>query len=401
MNKSKWINLILFALLLSFALFVGGAMPYFLLYIFLLTFIIPLLHCLIILNRLQGSIHIPEGSHFVGEIIEIEYRLENRSFFLIPFLEVQNTITKSLSGNGTKNIILSLDRSEIYSNKESVVLNRRGYYKLGQIEINIKDVFNLYSFKKKFINKTSLLIFPEVIELSNFRITTGFQPGELLINNTAFLDINRTKNLRDYIEGDSVKSIHWKLSAKVDAPIIKEYESRVDTNVVIFIDNHFEALEKDVDRYLEDRQVDIALSISNYCLNQNIEVNLYTQEETNITEIKGAGKSDLKLFLENLAKFSSNGRYAITSLIENKLETIQKGSSVIIVTTRLDKSLGSVCIQLKIRQLNPIIAIVLDNKNNTGYLNLDIEKNLIQEGIPVYLFDQNKNIKETLEAYYG
>lgn len=402
MIKFKWSNLILFLLLFSFVLLVGGTMPYFLLYIFLLYFLIPLFHCLITLERLQGFIYIPEGSHFVGESIEIEYRLENRSFLSIPFLEIHSEITKNLTGKATKNIILNLNRKESYSNKESVVLNRRGYYKLGQIGIIIKDVFKLYSFKKKFVNKTSLLIYPEIIELTNFKITAGFQPGELLVQNTTFIDKNRTKNLRDYIEGeDSIKSIHWKLSAKMDIPIIKEYESRVDTNVVIFIDNYFVDFKKDVDRYLEDRQVDIALSISNYCLNQNIEVNLQTQEGENFTEIIGEGKSDLKFFLENLAKFNSNGKFPIKSLIGTRMETIQKGSTVIIITTRLDKSVGSICIQLKIRKLNPVIAIVLDNINNTGYLDLNIEKNLIQEGIPVYLLNRDKNVKETLEAYYG
>lgn len=401
MIKFKWINLFLFVFLFSFVLLVGGAMPYFLLYMFLLYYLIPLFHCLIVLNKIQGSIHIPEGSHFVGESIEIEYKLINKSLLSIPFLEIQSEIRKSLSRNSTKNIILSLNGKESYSNKESVVLNRRGYYTLGQIGITIKDVFNLYSFKKKFINNTSLLIFPEIIELNNFKITAGFQQGELLVQNTAFLDKNRTRNLRAYIEGDSVKSIHWKLSAKMDVPIIKEYESRVDTNVVIFIDNYFIDFKNDVDRYLEDRLVDIALGISNYCLTQNIEVKLYTQEEENPINIIGETKSDLKVFLETLARFKSNGKFPIKSLIGTKMDTLQKGSTVIIITTKLDKSIGSICIELKIRMLNPVIAIVLDNINSIGYLDLDIERNLTQEGIPVYLFNRDKNVKETLEAYYG
>lgn len=401
MNNLKIGIPLIFIILFTFVILVGGTMPYFLFYIFLLTFILPLTHSLVTLNYLQGSVKIPSDSLFTGDTINIEYRVENRSAFNIPFMEIQSDITRQLAGKDISKVILALDKKKSFTNKESVILKRRGYYQLGELNITIRDVFRLYSFKKKIVSNTSLLVYPETINLSTFEITAGLQAGELLIYNSSFQDKSRVSSLRDFREGDSVKLMHWKLSARKDSPIVKDYESRVDTNAVIFMDNYKFLFKIDVDRRLEDKAADIALSIINYCLNNSIEVSLETQNEENFIEIQGQQNSDLKPFLEGLARFSGNGTLDIRSLLMLRIDSIKKGSTVIIITPNLDKSMGTNAIELKDKNLNPLLIIVTDTNNKTGYIDLTIKKRLNQEGIPVYILDHKTSVKETLEVYHG
>ena len=390
-----------FILLLSFVLFIGGTMPYFLFYVFLLTFTLPLIHSLISLRKLNGSVEVPNDALFTGDSVNINYQVENSSLFNIPYLEIKSDITKQLTGIDDDNIIISLARKSCFTRGETVILRRRGYYELGQIEVTIQDVFKFYSFKKKIRNITSLLVYPETINLSTFKITASQQSGELLVRNTTFEDKSRINTLRDYREGDSVKSIHWKLSAKKDNPIIKEYENRVDTNSIIFLDNSNKLLAKDVDRRMEDKIADIALSIIAYYLNHNIEIIMETQREKNIVNIKGQHKSDLKSFLEALARFKGNGEYDINDILMTRIERIKKGSTVIVVTTNLDKAMGANGIYMKIKGLAPLFIVVADMSNKNGYIDPEVEKKLNQDGIPVYILDFSTSIKETLEVQNG
>lgn len=401
MNNLKIGIPLVFIMLFTFVILVGGTMPYFLFYIFLLTFILPLIHSLVTLNNLQGSVKIPSESLFTGDTINIEYQVENRSFFNIPYMEIQSDFTRQLAGKDISKVLLALDKKKSFNNKESIILKRRGYYQLGELNVTIRDVFRFYSFKKKIVSNTSLLVYPETINLSTFEITAGLQAGELLIHNSSFQDKSRVSSLRDYREGDSVKSMHWKLSARKDNPIVKDYESRVDTNAVIFMDNNKLLFKKDVDRRLEDKAADIALSIINYCLNNSIEISLETQNEENYIEIQGQQNSDLKSFLEGLARFSGNGSLDIRSLLMLRIDTIKKGSTVIIITPNLDKSMGTNAIELKDKNLNPLLIIVTDMSNKTGYIDLTIKKRLNQEGIPVYILDHKTSVKETLEVHHG
>ena len=222
-----------------------------------------------------------------------------------------------------------------------------------------------------------------------------------LVHNSFFEDKSRVTSIREYREGDSVKSIHWKLSAKKDFPIIKNYENSGDTHAIIFIDNEVKLFKDDVDRRLEDKAVDTALSIVNYCLNQNIEINLKTQNAAEYIDIKGKQNSDLKPFLEALARFKGNGALQFDSIIMPKVEMLKRGATVIIITPNLDKSMGAHGIYMKMKNLNPLFIVITDIDNKTGYIDSLIQKRLKQEGIPMYIIDYRTNIKETLEVFHG
>ena len=93
-------------------------------------------------------------------------------------------------------------------------------------------------------SKTSLLVYPIPTELNSFKITSIEQIGDMIIDNKAFEDKSRISSLREFREGDSVKAIHWKLSAKLDELIIKEFDNSADTNVIVFVDNYYELYKK-------------------------------------------------------------------------------------------------------------------------------------------------------------
>ncbi|WP_195837916.1 DUF58 domain-containing protein [Tissierella pigra] len=350
---------------------------------------------------MKGSIEIPRESLFTGEVININYQVENNSILPIPYLEIQSNISKQLTGTNSPKVTLALEKKESYNSGESVVLKRRGYYQFGEIEVTVEDVFGFYSFTKKITTPASLLVYPETIILSTFKITASHQSGELLVQTSDFQDKSRIASLREYKEGDSVKAIHWKLSAKKDIPIIKDYENRGDTNVIIFLDNESKLFKGDIDRRLEDKSVDAALSIVNYCLSQNIEVNLETQNNQTQIELKGQQTSDLKPFLETLARFRGNGALEFKSILMSKVETLNKGSTVIIITPNLDKTMGAQGIQLKMKNLNPLFITITDLGNKTGYIDQMVMKRLKQEGISTYILDYNTSIKEVLEVYHG
>lgn len=386
---------------ITFALLVGGTMPYFLLYILLLILILPLIHILITLKGLKGSVKVPEKSLFTGDSVEISYSIKNNSIFGIAYLEIQSDISKKLTGIDSPSVALSLKKGGSFSNRETIHLKRRGYYELGEMKVTIRDVFGFYSFTKKISGQTSLLVYPETINLSTFKITTSQQLGELLIKDSVFQDKSRITSLREYIEGDSVKDIHWRLSAKRDNLIVKDYENRGDTYAIVLVDNYINNFKDDLDRHLEDKAVDASLSVVNYCLSNNIEVKLATQNHKGYLEINGQQKSDLKPFLEILARFKGNGALDFTSFLIPRIETLRKGSTAIIITPNLDKSIGAHGILLKTKNLNPLFIVITDMENKTGNIDQMIEKKLRQEGIPIYILDYKSSTKDLLEAYHG
>ncbi len=401
MIRFRATSILLLIIVFAFVLFLGGTMPYYLLYLLLLTFLLPLAHSLVTLKYLKGYVNIPSESLFAGEDINIEYEVTNNSLFVMPYLEIHSNISKQLTGISSNNVALSLQKKETFTYSESITLKRRGYYELGEIIVTVHDVFGLYSFKKRISSSISLLVYPKTVNLSTFRITSSHQSGEALIQNSVFQDKSRVASLREYNEGDSVKAIHWKLSAKKDTPIVREYESHGDTYATIFIDNDSKHFKNDVDRRLEDKSANIALSIVDYCLNQNIAVNMETQDTDKYIKVQGQQSSDYKPFLEVLARFKSNGAFDFKSLLLSKAEMLKRSSTVIIITPSFDKETCSTVIQLKMKNLNPLFILVTDIENSPSYIDQKVQTMFAQEGIPIYILDHNANIKDALEVCNG
>ena len=401
MVNNKKVIVFIGLILLFTVVFVGGIMPYFIFYVFLLTLLFPVLHNLVVLGGLRGTVEMPTGSLYIGDQINIGYRIENRSVFYVPFLEVRSAISKRLTGAMDPPEITSMDSKSNFIRGQSVTLKRRGYYELGDIEITLRDVFRLFSFKKMIASEGALMVYPEVINLYSFEISASQQLGELRVFDPAFEDKSRIASLRGYQEGDSMKRVHWSMTAKKGDVIVKNYENRGDTHVALLVDNDIQHYIRDEDRRLEDKVVDAALCMTNYCLSHNIKMTLDTQRGEVPLHITGDQKSDLKPFLEAFALFQGNGKQDFKTFMIPRIPTIPKGSTVIVVTPNLNKEMGAQGLQLKMNNLNPLFMVVTDQEHQTGFLDSQVEKKLKQENISVYHIDYRTNIKEMLEAQNG
>lgn len=399
MKKYRFLIVVIFIVLVSYLFLVGGQMPYFLFYVFILSFTIPFFHLLIGRRGIKGSVDLPRKSVFPGETLQIKYRIENNSLVNIPYLRIENIISKNLTGVEPTISHISLARKKDYYNSEALTLTRRGYYELGELNLSFKDVFGIYNLSKRISSSLSLLVYPEIIKLSAININTSLQTGELLSNKVGFQDKSRIKSLRDYVESDSVKDIHWKLSINRESPLLKEYESRGDNKVYIFLDNQEILYKNDFDRRLEDKAAEVALSILDYFLGHNIGISLTTQIQDKITVIEGNNESEIKAFLDCLAYFKGNGKLSLKDLLEGMIDSIYQGSSLIIITPNLEKSLGSQAINLKMRNIIPQIIYVTDKENHKYSTDANLLGSLKKEGISLVMVDFKKSTKEALEAY--
>lgn len=400
MKANKILAGFLLVFSLSFTILVGGTLPYFVFYVVVLGLSLPLIQIIFALKNIKGSIILPKGSLYNDDNIDINYRIDNSGFFSIPYLEIDNEISRKLTRKDSKKTIISLEKNHSYNKRESIYLNRRGYYKLVSIKVRVRDIFGIYSFKKTVSSPSSLLVYPRPIEINHFPIISSHISGEILVKDSASKDRSSINSFRDYVPGDSIKSIHWKLSGKLNRPIIKEYENSGDTNTLILLDNSKDNFSKDIDNRLEDKSVDIALSITDYCLNNAIPIVLKTQNPNSYIDLQGEDRGDLKSFLEVYAKLEANGPYSFKSFLDSQSEDLRKNTSIILISNKLNKEIAARILDIKMRAINIISIFVTDVEKEFRQIDLGLQTRLIQEAIPLYIIDYKSSIKEILEAHY-
>ncbi len=96
-------------------------------------------------------------------------------------------------------------------------------------------------------------------------------------------DMSEIFEFRDYAPGDNVKSIHWKLSCKIDKPIVKVGHSSTNSRTLIFLDIGKEIKGKKIESQMLSLAVDLAFTISRQLIDKGIGHKFCSTDEDNIS----------------------------------------------------------------------------------------------------------------------
>ncbi|MGN0687219.1 MAG: DUF58 domain-containing protein [Oscillospiraceae bacterium] len=108
----------------------------------------------------------------------------------------------------------------------------RGSYTARVEKLTVYDPFRIISISRRLDTHTRLVFLPRKIPLDGLAKIFGAEQGTQYERH---LDVSKESfsHVRDYVDGDLVQLIHWKLTAKLDSLMIKQYESESGRRSVI------------------------------------------------------------------------------------------------------------------------------------------------------------------------
>ncbi|MBN4067555.1 MAG: hypothetical protein COA82_10480 [Alkaliphilus sp.] len=391
--------LLIGVMLLIPAVIIGGRLPYYLLYFYLLTIIFSVLQVVIGAKFIIGKVSINKTEVMAGETVEIKYTISNNTVLSFPRLELQNEIAYRLSGDRPMATSFYLEPKSSYRNELRVFCNRRGLYEVGEIKLIIKDVFGICAYEKKITDSIYLKAYPAIIELKDLRIRAGQQFGGVKTKNVFFQDNTEIFDIREYQAEEPAKKINWKISAKYDKLLVRNYELRGDAQVIVIIDSCKSSYIDDRERLIEDKVVEIAISVIKYCLEMSIAVTLkYMNEDKNI-EVKGSEETHIKEFMEKLTIFEPKSKTEFfESISKTALNAIQ-GATVMLISPAIDNEIGVSALRMKAKNLSPtVVSVGIENEfSRLQKENKHIVQRLKQEGVQAYYIEHKQNIRDVLE----
>ncbi|MCR5201751.1 MAG: DUF58 domain-containing protein [Lachnospiraceae bacterium] len=128
----------------------------------------------------------------------------------------------------------------IHGNYEMMLpvnLSRCGIVNYSVKKIYVLDLVGFIEYKKNVDVKRSVNVFPEAE--TEYRQKAGEVGGgktETDETNKKGHDFSDVSDVREYIPGDRLNSIHWKLSAKKDDLMVKDRVSMSDEQMVVLVD---------------------------------------------------------------------------------------------------------------------------------------------------------------------
>ena len=177
----------------------------------------------------------PEKNISRNSIGYMKVILDNRSI-VVSYDTCVKVDTENTFYGGKSGAVFSLPAAARKSFEHHIPLkySMNGIYKFTIENITIRDLMGFVSIKKKQECTTEVNVFPESttnLALDMADISRGMTESEETVKKGH--DFSDVSDVREYIPGDKLMSIHWKLSAKRDILMVKDRVSMSDQQMVI------------------------------------------------------------------------------------------------------------------------------------------------------------------------
>ena len=209
---------------------------------------------------------------------------------------------------------------------------KRGAYRLKGYRVATGFPFGILRAQRTFAEERALLVYPKFSPLGRLSLPTGrrHHPGGVALASNLGESFEFIGN-RDYREGDSVRDIDWRATARAQRPIVREYRDEYFMRVAVILDTHIPKGSTDADREAFERAVSVAAAVSDYMARQDYLVDLFAAGPNLYHLTAGRSLAYLDQILDILACVDENPQEPFETIEPEIAENLSKITTIICV----------------------------------------------------------------------
>ncbi len=227
----------------------------------------------------------------------------NRKLLPLPVLEISFHMDRRLQFGDGQNASLSdmTYRRDVFAAAAQQKITRRlefkcagrGYFRISEAGLTAQDLFLSRKYVGRTPQNTDFYVLPRPVPTSQIQIPYARIMGAILSRKRVCDDPFEFGGLREYSQGDPMKYINWKATARAGKLLINLHESTLSQQVTLLIDMEAGGLSGD---YLNEAGIRVACSLAERLLTDGVELGLYSNggdvqsgEAWKLESVSGAG----------------------------------------------------------------------------------------------------------------
>jgi uncharacterized protein (DUF58 family) len=268
----------------------------------------------------------------VGDRLEERFTLQNKSPFPAIWVEIRDNST--MPGYQPSRAIGSATQSTI-SWRTQGVCEFRGLFTLGPTSLRSGDPFGIYEICIEDPATATLMVMPPVIPLPFIQVSPGRRVGEARPRSGAPDQTVAAGSVRPYSPGDSLRSIHWRTTARRESPFVRIFDGTPagDWWILLDLEDRFQAGQGF--NSTTEHAVILAASLAERGLADRRAVGLVVNAQDLVWMPPQAGSSRRWEILRSLALVKPTAR-PLAELLGKTRPAIGKRSSLILITPNPD-----------------------------------------------------------------
>ncbi len=297
--------------------------------------------------RLEVSREIHPPRVHAGSASRVAVRVRNRARRRTPVLRLDDAVTRT---RGVRLLLGPLRPGQTASASYQLPTERRGLVEVGPLEVVLADPFGIAESRMRGAGVAELTVFPRITQVSPPPHTTGDDPHAGAEHPNA---LGRSGDdfyaLRNYVQGDDLRRVHWKATARHDELMVRQDELPWQGRATVLVDlrraaNTPESLEL---------VISAAASIVHACWTRQDLVRLVSTDGTDLGF--AAGHAQVDAIMEHLATAEAVVEGAFRATVERLARSTIGGALVAIVS---DLSPGELSAIARLRSRFAWIAVV-------------------------------------------
>ena len=167
------------------------------------------------------------------QIATVSIRIANQTVLPIPHLVVSDNPGTLYSGY--ENVrLLSLRPGERRSLHYRIRGMNRGSYRIGPISVRYSDPLGFFPVSATVPAEIRLIVYPSILPV-RVPMNAGLPAGTITAANRIYEDPTRYRSVREYLPGDEMRRINWKVSARTGRLHSNEWLPTINFPVMVLL----------------------------------------------------------------------------------------------------------------------------------------------------------------------
>lgn len=381
MKYGRIIYSTIFMFSLIFIYFHGGKLPYMFFYTVLLMPLFSLLHLLYTISFFRYYLELSEKIPRKGETVDLGVNVSNETILPFSYIEICLESNKAIPGFKADKITFWVESFSSIKATQKLCFKNRGEYELGIKSITYVDMLGIFRYTSKDNARVKITIMPRVYKLNALQSTNDLLSDNQTNIFNIYEDTTSFADLRKYKYGDSIKRIHWKMTAKQRDIMVKSFHGTSHEKVSILVDMKAPKVDEELRIVLEDRSIEATLSYGFSALHESLitEINYFDKDQLNVVQASSLAEFD-RIF-ETLALKDFNASLGINELLQEFINNSSSAMTLVVIVSEINTDLlGEI---LKINSLGVKVNLFIGSENILDSKGEEMVKSLQRSGVKI------------------
>ena len=318
---------------------------------------------------------------FPGERVDCQLSVENQKILPLGWLETEDRWPLGVAPEDEEQLVISLD-SEIGSLRQlltmrgfhkikrqvKLLLRHRGVFILGPVESASGDPFGFFESRKRIENRQRVVVYPELVPINELSLSPDDPFGLTQTRRRLYMDPTRPIGVRDYRPGDDFRQIHWPATARVGDLQTRVFQPISGLDLVICMNvATFEPHWRGVRPGLLEALISTSATLAYQSFHNGYRVGLISNggmaHAGRMFRVPpGRSPKHLPHLLEALASITPIVSGPFDRFLLSEAPHLEYGSTLVVVTGVMLKSLGEALMKLKARSRKVLLVTLTEDK---------------------------------------